>query len=61
MIALNIIFGITITNLSLYFGRIIVVEVFKDETFTERCLPSGDEIQQYILAIMTKHSTLKHV
>ena len=49
MAVLQMIFGLTMTNLSTYlrFGRRIVIEVLKNDPDATICLPTDNEMQQY--------------
>jgi hypothetical protein len=53
MAVLQMIFGLTMTNLSTYlrFGRRIVIEVLKNDPDATICLPTENEMQQYTQAI----------
>jgi len=60
MAVLQMIFGLTMTNLSTYlrFGRRIVIEVLKNDPDATIRLPADNEMQQYIDAIAGKHPSL---
>jgi hypothetical protein len=60
MAVLQMIFGLTMTNLSTYlrFGRRIVIEVLKNDPDATIRLPADIEMQQYIDAIAGKHPSL---
>lgn len=60
MAVLQMIFGMTMTNLSTYlrFGRRVVIEVLKNDPMASIRLPTADEIQRYMNAIAEKHPNL---
>ena len=60
MAVLQMIFGLTMTNLSTYlrFGRRIVIEVLKNDPDATIRLPTENEMQQYTQAIAGKHPSL---
>jgi hypothetical protein len=60
MAVLQMIFGLTMTNLSTYlrFGRRSVIEVLKNDPYATIRLPTENEMQQYTHAIAGKHPSL---
>ena len=60
---LQIIFGMTMTNLSVYlrFARRIIIKVLRDDPMAAIRLPSSDKIEAYKHAIQERHQRLENV
>jgi len=63
MMVLQMIFGMTMTNITMYlrFGRRIMVEVFRKDPLAQIRIPSRDAIKGYQEAIGERHPRLKDV
>ncbi len=63
MINLQLIFGMTMTNLSMYlrFGHRIMIHVLKNDTHASITIPSEEKIIEYKAAINSKYPILENV
>ena len=63
LMALQLIFGMTMTNVSMYirFGRRVIIEVLKKNDLASIRMPTELEIQSYMTSIASKHPNLKGV
>lgn len=63
MMVLQLIFGMTMTNLSIYvrFAHRIIIEVLHDDPMAAIQLPSRNKIEEYKNAIQQKHRKLENV
>jgi hypothetical protein len=59
---LQLVFGLTYTNLSVYlrFGILLLIETFHDNTLARVSLPSPEEINKYKAAFGERHQLLHH-
>ena len=57
---LQLVFGLTYTNLSVYlrFGIRLIVEIFRDDPLARVCIPSNDVIETYKSAFAARHPLL---
>ena len=63
MMVLQLIFGMTMTNLSVYlrFARRIIIKVLRNDPMAAIRLPSSDKIEVYKHAIQERHQRLENV
>jgi hypothetical protein len=59
---LQLVFGLTYTNLSVYlrFGICLLIETFHDDPLAQFCLPSPEEINKYKAAFGEQHPLLHY-